>query len=431
MIFRIASGSLLQHRRRTLLLGGALALVTSVLVILLGVANGIQSTLLESATTLITGHVTVGGFYKVTAGRTSPVLANQAEIEAVVRENVPELAFLADRGRGWGRLIGPSRSIQLAIGGVNIAREDGLKRNLTILSGSIADLAQPNTIMLYENHARRLGVEVGDPLVLSASTVRNTYNTVDVRVVAIARDTGVLSRFMVFVPIEALRALYQLGPDTTGALLLYLNDPAAAGEVKARLRRVLEARGVRLMADDGIAFHAKGEVANREGWTGQKLDVTTWESEVKDFKDMLFILRSLCVLLVGVLLLIVLTGITNTLWISIRERTSEIGTLRAIGMGRGQALRMILTEGALLGFCGAGAGAILGSLLSAGLNAMQLPIPESLQLVLMRSTLSLQPQLSTLVTVVLGVGLFTAAASLLPAFLAARLRPITAIHHVG
>ena len=35
------------------------------------------------------------------------------------------------------------------------------------------------------------------------------------------------------------------------------------------------------------------------------------------------------------LLVIIAVGIMNTLWIAIRERTREIGTLRAIGMQRG------------------------------------------------------------------------------------------------
>ena len=49
----------------------------------------------------------------------------------------------------------------------------------------------------------------------------------------------------------------------------------------------------------------------------------------------------------------------NTMWIAIRERTREIGTLRAIGMQRGGVLRMFLFESfqmGLIGTCGRGAG---------------------------------------------------------------------------
>src|SRR5262249_58922123 len=69
----IAFRNLVQHSRRTALLGGAILGVTALLVLLVGLLNGIRSTMLESATTLMSGHVNVGGFYKVTAGQSAPV----------------------------------------------------------------------------------------------------------------------------------------------------------------------------------------------------------------------------------------------------------------------------------------------------------------------------------------------------------------------
>ena len=44
--------------------------------------------------------------------------------------------------------------------------------------------------------------------------------------------------------------------------------------------RVLAAAGYRVMDADPRAFWEKFETVNREGWTGQKLDVTTWEDEI-------------------------------------------------------------------------------------------------------------------------------------------------------
>jgi predicted lysophospholipase L1 biosynthesis ABC-type transport system permease subunit len=45
----------------------------------------------------------------------------------------------------------------------------------------------------------------------------------------------------------------------------------------------------------------------------------------------------------------VLDSLLNTLAIAIRERTREIGTLRAIGMQRGKVVWLLLLEAALLG----------------------------------------------------------------------------------
>ncbi len=70
----IALRNLGSHKRRTLMLGGAIAGVTALLVVLMGLSNGIQATTVETATTLMTGHVNVAGFYKVTAGLSAPVV---------------------------------------------------------------------------------------------------------------------------------------------------------------------------------------------------------------------------------------------------------------------------------------------------------------------------------------------------------------------
>src|SRR5689334_18533208 len=94
----IAGRNLLQHRRRTLLLGGVLALITCLLVLLVGLYAGIQRTLLDSATTLMSGHVNLAGYFKVTRGQSAPVLMQRQELQALVRREVPELDFTLERG---------------------------------------------------------------------------------------------------------------------------------------------------------------------------------------------------------------------------------------------------------------------------------------------------------------------------------------------
>ena len=54
-------------------------------------------------------------------------------------------------------------------------------------------------------------------------------------------------------------------------------------------------------------------------------------------------------MLIVILIAIIIIGIMNTMWIAIRERTREIGTLRAIGMHRREVLWMFLLESLMLG----------------------------------------------------------------------------------
>jgi ABC-type lipoprotein release transport system permease subunit len=430
-LWLIALRNLAQHRRRTALLGGAIASVTLLLVMLLGLSNGIRETLLRSATTLLSGHVNVAGFFKVSAGQAAPVITEWPKLEAIVRREVPEVDYITERGRGWAKLISETQSVQVSLGGLDVQRERGLADVLEILSGHLQELSEPKTMLLFEDQAKRLEVRVGDVVTISAPTLRGVSNTLDVRVVAIARNIGLISQFSAFVNGNVIRELYQLRPDASGALQIYLKNLRDVPQVQERLRTVLAKEGFQIMDADPRVFWQKFQAVAREPWTGQKLDVTTWQDEISFMKWTVDALNALSFLLIFVLLVIISVGIMNTLWIAIRERTREIGTLRALGMQRSWVLMMFVLEGFLLGLISAGGGAVLGLLASAGVNALHLRLPVEVQLFLMADTLHLSAQPLAVLGSIALITTSTTLVSLIPSFLAARMRPVTAMHHLG
>jgi putative ABC transport system permease protein len=122
-------------------------------------------------------------------------------------------------------------------------------------------------------------------------------------------------------------------------------------------------------------------------------------------------------ILLALAILIAVLGIVNTLALSVLERTREIGLLRAIGLRRAQAMRMITVEavvismfGALLGLavgCGLGA-AVVRALRGEGFTELAFPW----------SQMAVYLVLAALVGVV---------AAILPAIRAARVNVLAAI----
>jgi putative ABC transport system permease protein len=114
-------------------------------------------------------------------------------------------------------------------------------------------------------------------------------------------------------------------------------------------------------------------------------------------------------------------GIANTLTMNVMERTQEIGMLRAVGMTRGQVVRMILAEAAIMGLIGGVLGVIFGVLLSRiFMQAMTAMSGYSLSYVLPLARI--------------GIALFIAfvisqLAAFLPALRASRIRVLEAIHY--
>ncbi len=433
MLLRIAFLSLWQHRRRTGVLMTAIGLVTALMVTMLGIGEGMNRSLVETSTTLMSGHINVAGFFKVTAGQAAPVVTRAQEVLATIKKEVPELIYVASRGRGWAKVVSETNSTMIGLGGIDITQEQGLREALKVKEGKLEDLSKPGSIMLFEEQAATLNVRVGDALTISAPTPRGTNNTVDVTVVAIVKGMGMMSQFSCFMNEVTLRQLYQLKDDTTGALQIYLptSDLGEIKKVQARLRDGLTRAGYSVLDEDPRAFWFKFENVSREPWVGQRLDLTNWHDEVSFVAWTVDLMSFISFFLGTVLLAVIGVGIMIVMWISIRERTREIGTLRAIGMQRTSVLMMFLTEGFLLGFLATAGGAVLGVALSLFLNSAHVPLPVGVQFVLLSDKLVVLPTVQWVVATVTFITLVVTFISVIPSFIAAQLKPVSAMQHAG
>jgi len=127
---------------------------------------------------------------------------------------------------------------------------------------------------------------------------------------------------------------------------------------------------------------------------------------------------------------IVLFTVSNTMNAAIVERTTEIGTLRAIGLRRSGILSLFVTEGALLGVMGALAGislalAIAGLVNSLGLTWLPPGGVEPLPL-----TLIVWGQTATIAGTALGLIGVAVLSAWWPAHRASKLNIVEALRHV-
>jgi len=353
------------------------------------------------------------------------------KVQALVERTLPDLDFVAARGRGFARLVSDQGNMQVGIASIDLAHEPKLPKVLRMREGSLDALAKPGSVLLFESQAKKLKVKTGDSLIFSVLTPRGVNNTVDVRVAGVAEDMGLLSSFSVFVPDATLRQLYQMNESTTGALLVYLKDMRRIPQDMDLLRKALSQAGYTVRDRQGKAFWMKLADINREDWTGQQLDLTSWEDEISFISWTVKAIDGITWVLTTVLLVIIAIGIMNTLWIAIRERTREIGTLRAIGMQRPMVLSMFVIEAFCLGLAGTSLGALLGTLAAAFLNSLHLAVPTGAAIFLMSSTLKFAFDPARILGGAAVITACTTLIALIPSFKAARMKPVTAMSHLG
>jgi putative ABC transport system permease protein len=92
--------------------------------------------------------------------------------------------------------------------------------------------------------------------------------------------------------------------------------------------------------------------------------VQTHAEFVKNQTSFMGSLLNLVYVLLALSVVVSLFGMVNTLVLSVWERTREIGMLRAVGMSRRQARRMVRHESIVTALIGAGLGMPIGVLLA-------------------------------------------------------------------
>ena len=133
--------------------------------------------------------------------------------------------------------------------------------------------------------------------------------------------------------------------------------------------------------------------------------------------------------LAGTALLVSSLGITNTMVMSVMERTHEIGIMKAVGAREGHIQLIFLVEGALLGLLGGALGLLTSWLISFPADdKAQSMIAHRFPRNLVEDSLFVYPLWISLGVPLLGC-LITTLATVYPARRAARISPISALRH--
>jgi len=127
---------------------------------------------------------------------------------------------------------------------------------------------------------------------------------------------------------------------------------------------------------------------------------------------------------------IVLFTVSNTMNTAVVERTVEIGTLRAIGLRRAGIRRLFVTEGALLGLCGAMLGVVLALVIAAIGNRMGLTWSAPGGVVPLPLNLTVWGETRMMVGTTLGLICIAILSAWWPAYRAARMNVVDALRHV-
>ncbi|QSQ19555.1 FtsX-like permease family protein [Pyxidicoccus parkwayensis] len=431
-LLRLALRNLFAHRERAVLLLAVTASASGVLVGMMALSSGVAASQREAITTFLSGTLNVGGFFKVHPDTLAPVMGDATRVREVVTPLVPEGCVLRERGRGQATAGAGRRRHPSFIVSVDVAAERDALARFRLREGSLDALSRRRTVALSTTVADRLQVKKGDLATLFAQPVGALRrNALDVEVVAVTEKAGLLGGSAgILVSNDTLRELEGYQPKTSGVLQLVCDSGAEevmdVDALGGSWRDSLRKAGYEVLPPTHEAYGDKLVPLLREGWRGQRLDVSTWEDESSFLSFVTEGLAALTLLVGLVVLAVVGVGLFVSLSVAVRERTREIGTLRAMGMQRPSVVGLFMLEGLLLGLVGSTLGAIIASSLCALLKGA-VTLPEALTDLFFASTLPLEPGLGGAVLAVILVTFAAGLATIVPAARAAKLQPRSAM----
>jgi putative ABC transport system permease protein len=345
-----ACRNVLRNRRRSLTALLIIAVGTAAVLVGGGFALFTYQALRE-VSARESGHVIVGAHDYFTGDEDVPMQNGLAGAPALAAElgALPGVRAVLPRVQFSGLISNGDKSAVFIGAGVVPEidfRVRGVQTGFVAGEPFAAGAAVPE-IAIGKDLARLMKAQVGSSLTLLATTTEGTLNAVDVVVKGII-SVGVpdIDKRLVMADIAAVQKL--LLTDKVSTLSLYLTDTAATDAAALAV----------------VASHPK-------------LAVRTWLDLAAFYQAVRALYNRIFGMLGGIILVIVLFAMANTLGMAVAERTREIGTLRAIGTRPGEIVRNFVLEAAVIGGGGALAGMAIAAVVTVFLlfAGMQMPPP--------------------------------------------------------
>lgn len=329
--------SLVARPARTLLTVFGIAIGVAVLVAALAVNAGLDASIDRTVASLVgRADLRVAAFTE--SGLSGETQAAVDGVPGVVltAPAIERRSFLAPR---TGR---PLATDPVTVLGIDPAREPRV-RDLVLASGSaLADPGEPGALV-SERLAAAEGLDLGSELgILGAGA------PVRVRVVGILAGDG---------PALGSAGRTVVLPIATAAALAGSDETPEPGAAPSGITRI----DVLLAAGADVAMVTAGLEA---ALTAEPYVLSVPRDVAATLRASSADVRAMMALLAAITLFAAAFLILNTLAMTVVERIRELGLLRAAGAGRGQVVRVVVTQALLLGTAGSVLGVALGALLA-------------------------------------------------------------------
>jgi putative ABC transport system permease protein len=433
-IVKLALRNLSRQKKRTILLGSAIAFGIMIVTIINGFAGAFVINISENFANLAAGHIFVQGVEKSPSGKEFEIIHDDSLLMKAAEEAGIPAKYVSKRSSFSGNLVFAGHTAQLNIDGVDFGKETYLPDRLVFTEGGMDGMMDPQGVIIAEPIAKRLDVHASDRILVQLRTYSGQQNVGEFVIAGITVDPGILGSMAGYANKAYVNELLNLGPEDYQTLGFYLPSLEGTDEygkalydrVKA-VAQVFDRDAAKKEQNFVMAFMEQGKT---ETWSGVKYRVFTLNDMLAQVKQIADVLNASSLVILLILFVIIMVGITNTFRIIMYERIREIGTMRSIGMQRGEVRNLFLYEAGFLAIGGAVAGLVLALIAMGGISLINFGLNSPAFIILKNGHMTFKIEFLRTVVDVAIVALLTLFAASMPARKAARMDPAVALRTV-
>ncbi len=321
-------------------------------------------------------------------------------------------------------LVTDSSRFPLSVYGLNSDSSSQVLINSIIFAdGNQADSVDKGSSIISSALANKTGLGIGKSAVISYKPkFRDTPVTFKVDITHVLKDSS--NSFLLVNERDFYKTFYDNWPSRPDQMTFTPPADFALGKVLASEWVLLER--ARTTEDVGKKYR---EVAQKKT-KAMVMDVQSMYESASAILQLEGVLNLITFSAVIILFFIILIGVVNTLRMTIKERTREIGTIRAIGMQRSEVRKVFILETGFLALFSSVAGTILAF---ATMSLLSLPKIDAgdnpLGMILSDGHLQFTPSAVSTVLFILLIIMISVITAFFPARKAAKLSAAEALRH--
>ena len=437
----IALRNLNRQKRRTYLLGGAIAFGVAIVTLINGFAGSFVVNVSENFSQLLAGHIFVSGRERLPDGRERRLIAEDAALVSTLNELDLPVVTYSKRSEFTGGLLFQGSSVRQNVVGADWEREEFLRERLVLVAGSFENMLRRdqdnrrNGIILTRAIADRLNAQIDDRITVRMQTLDGQQNVGEFRLAAISYDPGLFGQLSAYADLNYVNELLLVPPGSYQTLGIFLENLAQIEPAVDRYYDALSQR-VQLFDREQEDDDRENPVAqlfresDEEEWEGSRFRVYTLNDILSEVDQIVNLLDRTALVILVVLFFIIMVGITNTFRMIMYERVREIGTMRALGMQRRRVLGSFLLEALFLALGGVLSGLIISGIVMLILGRLYLGLDSPIFILLKNGyfTFTVRPSQILLNTTI--VASLTILAAYLPSRKAALMKPVDALRSI-